>query len=762
MKRLLALLGCLVMASCGGGSDTVSTSLESAKVEQKSPGDKVETSAASGNLTARATAVGLIQPMSALQVDTTVVNGNFESGSTGWSQTSTGGYNIISNFSQYPAYAGSWYSWLGGYSNGTDVLQQDVTIPSLAKLQFRYHITTQETSTSTAYDTLKIELTDTTGTSIATLANFNNLTTTTGWTLSPEYDLSAYAGRTLRLRFTAKLDISNSTSFRLDDILVYPSSSTGGTPVVSTNCSNLDWVSGWWWNPTESGRGFAVERQGNKLFTAAFLYEDSGSAAWYISEMTQVGNSNAFTGNVMRYSGGQSLLGTYKAPTGSLKIGVATITFSSTSSAALSVQASDGSLPINIALQRFPISNPVFSNSQVGFQSGWWWNENEGGRGYFIEVQGTSSFLGGFMYDDVGQPTWYVSTTDALNASASGKLLRYTGGQTLAGSYRPASANGTAGQLSFEFTSTKTGVMILPNGNRIALKRFEFNPSSPVSTDCTPASVSWGNSGGTGTATGISAFAGTYTVSGAGSTGTFNVNSSGSVTSCTVGRIVRCTGQLDLNSNGGANFNISGNDGGAPVDTQANMSGTISSSGIVSGSISGSSVSEGGFTGSVSGSRTSSGNASGGGTNTGSNSFVPNGIYRVPLSSTLHELWDFSGSLSDFQIIVTAIDPQHGDLPVMQTVKKGRIDSINSYSDQRYVDFTIQSFKIVECYVYTSYATQASIKSGKWIDKVGSSSGGQYIFSLDGSVMMVGRPKISSGGQSPIYSAEQSCSRWWN
>lgn len=619
MKKLIGLLSGLIIVGCGGGSDTALQT--AASTDQKRATDTTAVAGTEVRASGREIALGATQVMSALKPGTTVVNGNFESGSTGWTQTSTGGYNIISNFTQYPAFAGAAYAWLGGYSDGTDVLQQVVAVPTSGKLQFQYHITTEETLTSRAYDTLVVELADnSSGSTLASLVSFSNLTTTSGWTLSPEYDLSAFAGRTVRLRFTASLDVSDSTSFRFDDISIYPSSPITTAPVATSSCSNLDAISGWWWNAAESGRGFAVERQGNQLFTAAFLYEDDGAASWYTSQMTQVGTSLVFSGNVTRHSGGQTLLGSYRAPTSTVQLGVATLTFADTRNATLNVRFNDGSETINIALQRFPISSPAFAASQAGFQSGWWWNENEGGRGYFIEVQANTGFVGAFMYDDSGQPTWYVSSANIQSGNASGTLQRFAGGQTLSGAYRSPYTNGTAGQLAFSFTSTKTGVMTLPNGKTLALKRFEFNPASPPGSDCTPAALTSGGTGntsdtggsattgGSGSASSIGNFAGGYSVSASdGTSGSFTVDANGNVTSCRVGVVVNCTGKVTLNgSSGNANFTITGNDGQTPVDTRATLTGTIGSSGTIGGSYSANSQSEGSSSGSLRGERTSS------------------------------------------------------------------------------------------------------------------------------------------------------------
>ena len=73
-------------------------------------------------------------------------------------------------------------------------------------------------------------------------------------------------------------------------------------------------TSGIWWNPQESGRGFTFELQGTQIFMAMYTYETTGAATWYAATLTQQTNGS-FTGTLDRYSGGQSLTGSYRAPT---------------------------------------------------------------------------------------------------------------------------------------------------------------------------------------------------------------------------------------------------------------------------------------------------------------------------------------------------------------------------------------------------------------------------------------------------------------
>jgi hypothetical protein len=76
------------------------------------------------------------------------------------------------------------------------------------------------------------------------------------------------------------------------------------------------------------------------------------------------------------------------------------------------------------------------------------------------------------MYDNMGQPIWYVSTASLQGAKyLSGSLLQYSNGQSLTGTYKPAAPLGnTIGNMAFNFTSADTANMVLPNGVVVPLK----------------------------------------------------------------------------------------------------------------------------------------------------------------------------------------------------------------------------------------------------------------------------------------------------
>ncbi|MFF3965907.1 hydrolase [Streptomyces griseorubiginosus] len=143
-------------------------------------------------------------------------NNGFESGSTTWTGTS----GVITNSSSQSARTGSYYAWLDGYGKATtDTLAQTVTIPSgctTAALSFYLHVDTAETSTSTAYDTLKVQVLNSSGTVLGTLATYSNLNAASGYT-QRSFSLASYAGQTVTLKFTGTEGSTLQTSFVLDD-----------------------------------------------------------------------------------------------------------------------------------------------------------------------------------------------------------------------------------------------------------------------------------------------------------------------------------------------------------------------------------------------------------------------------------------------------------------------------------------------------------------------------------------------------------------
>ena len=96
--------------------------------------------------------------------------------------------------------------------------------------------------------------------------------------------------------------------------------------------------SGWYWNATESGRGFNLEIQDNALFMAAFAYRADGSAVWYVTG-GPMSSDRSYSGDLYETSGGQCFGCGYR-PASLLPVGRASITFTSERSANISLLGS--------------------------------------------------------------------------------------------------------------------------------------------------------------------------------------------------------------------------------------------------------------------------------------------------------------------------------------------------------------------------------------------------------------------------------------
>jgi hypothetical protein len=147
-------------------------------------------------------------------------NPGFETGTAApWTATS----RVINDSSTEPPHSGKRDAWLDGYgTTHTDTLAQTITLPtgcSTYQFSFWLHIDTAETSKTTAYDTLTVQVLNSSGTVLGTLATYSNLNAITGYA-QHTFSLSGYAGQTITLKFTGTEDHEYQTSFVVDDTAV--------------------------------------------------------------------------------------------------------------------------------------------------------------------------------------------------------------------------------------------------------------------------------------------------------------------------------------------------------------------------------------------------------------------------------------------------------------------------------------------------------------------------------------------------------------
>ena len=148
-----------------------------------------------------------------------LTNGGFEGSAAPWvlsgqAQFSTGAF----------PHTGTGYLILAGTNNSTGMAFQQVAIPagSSPNLTFWLNVTSSEMTAATQFDKLFVEVRNTSGTLLSTLATFSNLNkAATGvYTLRGGFSLASFAGQTVRIQFRSTTDPSLVTSFRIDDVSV--------------------------------------------------------------------------------------------------------------------------------------------------------------------------------------------------------------------------------------------------------------------------------------------------------------------------------------------------------------------------------------------------------------------------------------------------------------------------------------------------------------------------------------------------------------
>jgi hypothetical protein len=143
-------------------------------------------------------------------------NPGFETGAASpWTSTDY----VINNSSDEPANTGEWNAWLDGYGEThTDTLAQSVTIPAGCASTYSFYLSvdTEETTTSTAYDTLSVQVLNSSGAVLSTLATYSNLDAGTSY-VKHSFNLSSFAGQTVTVKFTGAEDYIDQTSFVVDD-----------------------------------------------------------------------------------------------------------------------------------------------------------------------------------------------------------------------------------------------------------------------------------------------------------------------------------------------------------------------------------------------------------------------------------------------------------------------------------------------------------------------------------------------------------------
>jgi Zn-dependent metalloprotease len=145
-----------------------------------------------------------------------IANGGFEDGELDWA----GHLNKINSWSQYPAHAGKYMAWFGTFESSSGAaIYQALTIPAntaTAKLSFALSVSTTSNAAK-AQDHFRVEVRGLFNQPLALVKAFSNLDAAPGF-VTHSFDLSAFRGQTVRLRFASSSDGNQDSSFMLDNV----------------------------------------------------------------------------------------------------------------------------------------------------------------------------------------------------------------------------------------------------------------------------------------------------------------------------------------------------------------------------------------------------------------------------------------------------------------------------------------------------------------------------------------------------------------
>ncbi|MDL2355180.1 MAG: Ig-like domain-containing protein [Pseudomonadota bacterium] len=147
-----------------------------------------------------------------------ILNGGFESGATKW----TASAGVVNKDPSEAARTGTYKAWLNGVGTvNVATLAQKVTIASTANsalLSFWLRVTSDETG-GAAVDTLQVQVRNSAGAVLATLATYSNLDKGNAY-VQKNFDLTAFKGQAVTITFVGTENDGAATSFIIDDVSV--------------------------------------------------------------------------------------------------------------------------------------------------------------------------------------------------------------------------------------------------------------------------------------------------------------------------------------------------------------------------------------------------------------------------------------------------------------------------------------------------------------------------------------------------------------
>jgi hypothetical protein len=136
-------------------------------------------------------------------------------------------------------------------------------------------------------------------------------------------------------QYTDNAQFDNNAALTLTYTGAHNNSYVVSLPAYNTGSATVTPAPGLWWNPTESGTGYALDVKHGVLVVTVYSYTSTGLPIWYIAAGPITGN--VFSGALLKLLNGQCISCAYHAPDLNGNDGVMTITFSSPTTATMAL-----------------------------------------------------------------------------------------------------------------------------------------------------------------------------------------------------------------------------------------------------------------------------------------------------------------------------------------------------------------------------------------------------------------------------------------
>ena len=114
------------------------------------------------------------------------------------------------------------------------------------------------------------------------------------------------------------------------------------------------------------------------------------------------------------------------------------------------------------------LAAPAAAATVGGPTMGLWYNPQESGRGYDIDLQGDTMVVTTYIYEESGDPIWYLSsgTYNHDTGVFQSTYDSYSGGQCFGCPYQaPTVQSGAAGPITIVFHTNQTATLTYPGGS---------------------------------------------------------------------------------------------------------------------------------------------------------------------------------------------------------------------------------------------------------------------------------------------------------